>query len=184
MILSHLPALDLLVVQMVNRTCRDIVTDSTRFQVKLFMKQVPPHWRNQVVASEFRWNPFLERYGYPRCPPLGSHDHHLWIWFRRRALRRIGRPSYLQRVLREKDRSEASWTKMYVSYPTRRVRVKCRLFSGTEERDVFFISNHGPSMAYLKEVDRVCTARGSRSTRSDTFYIRLCCDDIGRLQAF
>ena len=103
MILSHLPALDLLVVQKVDLTCRDIVRDSTRFQVKLFMKHALPHWGIEVGANELRWNPFLEHYGRRRNPEPGSHDYRIKI----------------ERKLLQKQRPEASWRRMFLSYPTR-----------------------------------------------------------------
>ena len=103
---------------MVNRTCRDIVKDTTEFQVKLFMKQDPSQGDersgNQSGANGLRWNPFLVHYGRRRNPDPGSHTCGIRI---------------KRKFLQKHDRPEASWKRMFLSYPTRpnfHVFLECR----------------------------------------------------------
>lgn len=167
MILSHLPPLDLLVVQMVNRTCRDIVKDSTRFQVKLFMKQAPFHWGKQVVANGLRWNPFLMHYGRVRNPGPGLHIFRIMI----------------KRKFLQKQRPEASWRRMFLSFPT---RPDFHVFLGNRFPEPLHItsrlSNEEPSeyrlkdkepcqpwegerMGWLTGIDEICFELGRMSKR-------------------
>ncbi|KAK0513574.1 hypothetical protein JMJ35_003938 [Cladonia borealis] len=137
MILDHLPVLDLLVVQMVNLTCRDIVNDSTRLQVRLFMKQAPPHWRIKLGANGLRWNPFLEHYGRRRNPEPGSPDYRIKI----------------ERNVLQKQRPEASWRRMFLSYPTRPDFHVCLQFRSVFEPEHITsrLSSEEPSEYRLKD---------------------------------
>ena len=161
MILSHLPALDLLVLQRVNRTCRDVVTKNHEFQKKLFMEQEPPEGDKQwgtdkSGANEVRWNPFLEHFGVSLEPSPGLYDARLII--ERKFVRK----------LRNYDDPKASWKKMYISYPTRvelsasgepssgsKTSVRCRYFRKLAQR-----------MDFLTYMDRECSRFCPRSEES------------------
>ena len=172
MILSHLPPLDLLVVQRVNRTCRDIVKDTTKFQVKLFMKKVSPggdnQWENKPGADGLRWNPFLVHYGRRRNTEPGSHTYCIRIQ---------------RKLLQKHHRPEASWKRMFLSYPTRPdlhvylenhfptpMYITSRFSS--EELAEYHLRHgnccqplEGERMEFLMKVDRVCSEIGRTSKR-------------------
>ena len=152
MILSYLPALDLLVLQMVNRTCRDVVNKNHEFRRKLFMEQDPPEddgkWEKPFGANGLRWNPFLEHFGE--------------LTESRRAVR------IKRKHLREHDHAEASWKRMFVSCPS---RVN---FYAHFEGGWFDGSDHCPyyskvlaeNMEFLAEADRECCDHDHHGKRS------------------
>ena len=147
MILSHQPALDLLDLQMVNRTCRDVVKDSKSFQAKLFMEQdALISEAKKSGASEFRWNPFLMTYGVPLRSKLGSHEHRIKI--KSEDLQYLDHPkSSCQMVL-------TSW-RMFVAYPTTlEFRVFVKLPSGVELLQIYSKRKGGVRMDILKHVER------------------------------
>ena len=129
MIISHLPALDLLVLQRVNKNWIKIINDPNQksIQMKLFMKQDPydEQWGKAFGGNGLRWNPFLEHFGVAVQPRPGSKEqkkHRITI--KREHLRKKPGSSWKSSLPFIK-RPEASWRKMYVSYPT---RVQVRAF--------------------------------------------------------
>ena len=147
MILSHQAAFDLLDLQMVNRTCRDIVKDSKSFQAKLFMEQ--DALTSKAVksgASEFRWNPFLMKYGVPLRSKLGTHEHRIKI--KSEDLQYLDHPKFSCQMV------VTSW-RMFVAYPTTLdFRVFVKAPSGVELLQIHSKRKEGVRMNFLKHVDR------------------------------
>ena len=127
------------------------------FQKKLFMVQDPPEgneqWERGIGANRLRWNPFLEHFGVPLdYKPVG-------IRIRREHLRKH-------------DHAEASWKRMFLSYPTR-MAFKA-LFDGRfiidDSRNCSYHSKvKAENMELLMEADRGCyhhDHHGGRSKRN------------------
>ncbi len=176
MIISHLPAFDLLVLQQVNSTWKGIINDPKRksIQMKLFMVQDPPEeqWGKAFGANGLRWNPFLEHFGRLRNPRPGSHEYRVRI--KREDLRK--KPSWKE-ILRKIDRPEASWKRMYVSYPT---RLELRAFWEPGSVRTFLHGCRYPSrheaeqMDFLTYVDEECSNHGHRSKRDFFWMVAEC----------
>ena len=146
MILSHQAALDLLDLQLVNRTCRNIVKDSKSFQAKLFMEQdALTSEAMKSGASEFRWNPFLMKYGVPLRSKLGTHEHRMKI--KSEDLQYLDHPkSSCQMVV--------TFWRMFVAYPTTLdFRVFMKAFSGVELSQSYSKRKEGVRMNFLKDID-------------------------------
>ena len=174
MILHHLPALDLLVLQRVNMIWKNIINKSKIIQMKLFMEQDPPEeqWGNAFGANGLRWNPFLEHFGVPIKTRPGSHWHRVRL--KREDLRKKHCPrASWKEILRRLDRPEASWKKMYVSYPTRliiRAGLVPYIAAMTSDNCRYTSEKEAVRMEFLTKVDRKCTSNGRRSGR-DSFDI-------------
>ena len=157
MILSDLPALDLLVLQMVNRTCRDVVNQSHEFQRKLFMKQDPPEddgeLEKEFDANELRWNPFLEHFAESLEPG-------------RKGIR------IKRKHLREHDHANASWKRMFMSYPPRMyfyAHFEGRWLVDGVPNCPYKSKVLAENMEFLAEADRECCDHkhhGNRSTEN------------------
>ena len=147
MILSHQPALDLLSLQEVNSTCRNVVRKSKRFQAKLFIEQdALTSEAKKSGASEFRWNPFLMRYGVQLRSKLGSHDHRIKI--KSEDLQYLDHPRSSCRMLL------TSW-RMFVAYPTTlEMRVFVKGPSGVDRLYIYSNRKGGVHMNFLKHVER------------------------------
>ena len=143
---------------MVNRTCRDVVNESHDFQKKLFMERDSPegdeqYWIDNFGPEELRLNPFLEHFAVPLESGRGI---------------RIKR-----KHLRKHDHAEASWKKMFLTYPTR-----MEFYAYLEGRFIidgilncpYYSKVMAENMDFLVEADRTCyhhDHNGNRSTRNN-----------------
>ena len=129
--------------------------------MKLFMKQDPregdEHWGTELGANGLRWNPFLEHFGV--LIERGPHD----------ARMRIRREH-----LRKHDGAEASWKRMFLSYPTRmefRAYLEGRFWIDGTLNCRYDSKVEAENMRFLTEADSGCyyqhNHHGHQSKRND-----------------
>ena len=152
-ILFFLPAVDLLRLQRVNKKCENVISTTWSCQAKLFLDQDALNSEaRKSGANEFRWNPFLVKYGVPLRSKIRTHEHRIKITSE--DLQKLDRPKASCKL----DRPRVFCKDMFVAYPTMlEFRVFLKLPSGVDLLHLYTKKDgerkEGERMEFLKAVD-------------------------------